>query len=383
MTHSTEIVDTVVIGGGQAGLALGRELARQGREFVILDAGHRVGDAWRLRWDSLQLFTPAKFDGLPGMPFPGDRLAFPGKDDVASYLEDYASRFGLPVRTGVRVDRVRREGDRFVASAGERRWESWNVVVATGGCQAPKVPNFADQLGDHIVQLHSSDYRNPSQLPPGPVLVVGMGNSGAEIARDLAATHPTSIAGTPTGELPVRLNRATARFVLPVIRFLGTRVLTQGNPLGRAAAAAFRGAPLIRTKVADLVDAGVQRVPRVVAARAGQPVLADGTTREVSSVIWCTGYRDDFGWIDLPAFDEHGEPRHRRGVADSVPGLYFLGLEFLYAVTSATIPGVGRDARYLARRMRAVSPAAQPANVRRVARGGRSAHVEAATGGSS
>ncbi|RXZ73132.1 flavin-containing monooxygenase [Agromyces albus] len=383
MLDSTETVDTVVIGGGQAGLALGRELARQGREFVILDAGRRVGDAWRLRWDSLQLFTPAKFNGLPGMPFPGDPLAFPGKDEVASYLEDYASRFDLPVRTEVRVDRVRREGERFVASAGNLRWVSQNVVVATGGCQAPKVPGFADQLADHVVQLHSNEYRNPSQLPPGLVLVVGMGNSGAEIARDVAATHPTSIAGTPSGELPVRPTRATARFVLPLIRFAGTHVLTRGNRLGRAAAAAFRGAPLVRTKVADLVDAGVERVPRVTGVRAGQPVLADGTSPEVSSVIWCTGYHDDLGWIDLPAFDEHGEPRHNRGVVESVPGLYFLGLEFLYAFTSATIPGVGRDARYLARRMPPASPATHPAKAGRVARSGRSAHLEAAAGGSS
>jgi putative flavoprotein involved in K+ transport len=376
IVNDTEIVDTIVIGGGQAGLALGRELARRDREFVILDAGHRVGDAWRLRWDTLQLFTPARFDGLPGMPFPGDPLAFPGKDDVASYLEDYASRFGLPVRTGVRVDRVRREGERFVASAGERRWESRNVVVATGGCQAPVVPGFADQLADDIVQLHSSDYRNPSQLPPGPVLVVGVGNSGAEIARDIASTHPTWIAGTPNAELPVRLTRATARFVLPLIRFAGTHVLTRGNRIGRAAAAAFHGPPLIRTKVADLEAAEVERVPRVTGVRAGQPVLADGTTREVSSVIWCTGFRNDFGWIDLPGFDEHGEPRHRRGVVDSVPGLYFLGLEFLYALTSGTIPGVGRDARYLARRMRPASPATPPAKVDRAGHGGRAAHPE-------
>ena len=367
MVNGTESVDTVVIGGGQAGLAIGAELARQGRDFVILDAGRRVGDAWRLRWDSLRLFTPARFVDLPGMPFHGDPLSFPTKDDVASYLEAYATTFDLPIRTGVRADRLWREGDRFVTSADSLRWESQNVVVATGGCQAPRVPGFADRLDEHIVQLHASEYHNPAQLPPGPVLVVGVGNSGAEIARDVAATHQTSIAGTPSAEIPVRLSRAAARFVFPVLRFAAVHVVTLGNPIGRKAAAKFRAAPLIRTKVADLVAAGVRVVPRVTGVRDGSPVFADGTTGTVSSVVWCTGYRNDFGWIDLQAFDDDGEPRHRRGVVGSVPGLYFLGLEFLYALASATIPGVGRDARYLAMHMRPPSaavarpPAAQPA----------------------
>jgi putative flavoprotein involved in K+ transport len=232
-------------------------------------------------------------------------------------------------------------------------------VVATGGCQAPKVPDFADGLDEHIVQLHSSDYLNPSQLPPGPVLVVGVGNSGAEIARDVAPTRPTWIAGTPIAEIPGRPSRATARFVFPLVRFAEIHVLTIRNPIdpiGRAAAAQFHGAPLIRTKVADLVADGVRVVPRITGAQDGRPAFADGTTCEVSSVIWCTGYRNDFAWIDLSAFDDDGEPLQRRGVVESVPGLYFLGLEFLYAFASATIPGIGRDARYLARRMRPPAP---------------------------
>lgn len=357
--EGTWTVDTVVVGGGQAGLAIGAELARQDRDFVILDAERRVGDAWRLRWDSLRLFTAARFDGLPGMPFPGDPFAFPSKDDVASYLEDYAARFALPIRSGVRVDGLRREGDRFVVTAGRLGWESRNVVVATGGCQAPRVPAFADRLAVDIVQLHSSDYRNPAQLPPGPVLVVGLGNSGAEIARDLAPTRPTWVAGRPSAEIPVRLTRATARFVFPLLRFGGLHVLTLANPIGRAAAADVRAAPLIRTRVVDLVAADVRVVPRVTEVQDGLPVLADGTVAAVSSVIWCTGYRNDFGWIDLPAFDDDGEPRHHRGVVESVPGLYFLGLEWLFAMGSATLTGVGRDARHLAERMRR-RPAAPP-----------------------
>ena len=358
ITNGTEFVDTVIVGGGQAGLVMGYELARQRRDFVILDAGRRVGDAWRERWDSLELFTPARFDGLPGMPFPGRPYRFPTKDEVGDYLEEYATAFGLPVRSGLRVDRVRREADRFVTTAGGLRWDSHNVVVATGGCQAPKVPAFADQLDERVVQLHSSEYRNPSQLPEGPVLVVGMGNSGAEIARDVATTHPTLIAGTPGAEAPVRPTPVTARFVYPLFRFAGLHVVTLATPFGRAASSKLSTAPVVRTRIGDLADLGVEVVPRITGVSGGRAICADGTACTASSVIWCTGYRDEFDWIDLPAFDEHGEPIHRRGVVDAVPGLYFLGLEFLYALASATIPGIGRDARHLAKRM--PRPAAVP-----------------------
>ncbi|MFE5672873.1 flavin-containing monooxygenase [Agromyces sp. NPDC056523] len=353
--ESARVLDTVVIGGGQAGLAIGYHLARQRRDLLILDAHERVGDAWRLRWDSLRLFTPAKYDGLPGLPFPGDRLAFPTKDELADYLESYAIRFGLPVLTGVRVDRVRRDGDRFLIEASDRRWTARNVVIATGGHQVPRVPGLAERIGASVLQLHSSEYRNPEQLRPGPVLVVGMGNSGAEIALDVSRTHATTIAGTPSGELPVRHGRAAARFVLPVVRFAGLHVLTLGTPVGRRALPklAAGAAPLIRTKRADLDAAGVARVGRVVDVRHGKPVTAEGTALDVANVIWCTGYRDDLTWLELPAFDEDGTLRQERGVVDGVPGLYAIGQDFMYAVTSATLPGACRDAAYLARRMRA------------------------------
>ena len=356
-THSEpgRVLDTVVIGGGQAGLALGHHLVRQHRDIVILDAYDRVGDAWRLRWDSLRLFTPAKFDGLPGLPFPGDRLGFPTKDEQADYLEAYAAHFGLPVETGVHVDRVGRIGAHFVVDAGARQWEARNVVLATGGCHEPRVPEFAGRLAASVRQLHSSEYRNATQLRPGPVLVVGMGNSGAEIALDVSRSHATTVAGTPTGELPVRHGRAAARFVFPVVRFAGLHVLTFGTPIGRRALPklAHHGDPLIRTKAADLDAAGVARVGRVVDVRDGKPVIADGSVLDVANVIWCTGFRDDLTWVDLPAFDDDGTLRQRRGVVESVPGLYAIGREFMYAVTSATLPGVSRDSAYLARRMRA------------------------------
>ena len=353
-----EFFDTVVIGGGQAGLAVGYYLARQQRDFVILDAHERIGDAWRLRWDSLRLFTPAKYDGLPGMPFPGDRLSFPTKDEQAGYLEGYAARFGLPVRTGVRVDRLWREDDHFVISSGDRRLMAANVVVATGTCYAPKVPAVSDQLAPGVTQLHSSDYRNPAQLRQGPVLVVGLGNSGAEIALEVSHTHPTWVSGQPSGELPVRHGRAAARFVLPLVRFAGLHVLNLSTPIGRRIAPKFltHATPLIRTKRAELAAAGVEMVPRVTSAKDEQPVLDGGRVVEAANVIWCTGYQVDFGWVDLPAFDQWGHPRQRRGVVDSVPGLYFLGLEFLFSAVSATLPGLGRDAEYLANQISARVP---------------------------
>ena len=349
----TGTLDTMIIGGGQAGLALGHYLKEQNRTFLILDASPRTGDAWRQRWDSLRVFTPAKYDGLPGVPFPADPLSFPTKDDVAGYLEGYAARFDLPILNGVRIEHLWREDDRFVAASNGRRWEAHNVVVATGCSQAPKVPDFAAELDPAIVQLHSSGYRNLGQLQEGPVLVVGLGNSGAEIGLEVSHSHPTVLAGKPGGEIPVKHGRTAARYFLPVVRFVGLHVLTLNNPIGRKAAPSFtaHAAPLIRTKSKDLAAAGVRLVPRVAGVENGMPVLADGTRLEVSNVIWCTGFRDDFGWIDQGMLDGGALPRQRRGVALDTPGLFFLGQEFMYAAASATLPGASRDARYLVGRI--------------------------------
>jgi putative flavoprotein involved in K+ transport len=355
-----ENFETVVIGGGQAGLSVGFHLARQGRSFVILDANERVGDAWRKRWDSLRVFTPAKYNGLPGMRFPASGLSFPTKDEVADFFLAYAERFELPVRNGIRVDAVRKEAGRYVVSAGARRFEADNVVVATGPCDIPKIPAFASELAPGIVQVHSSAYKSPSQLRDGGVLLVGAGNSGAEISFEVARTHRTWLSGPLVGEIPVRHGPAAAFFVLPLIRFLGSHVLNMDTPIGRKVQPLFiaHGAPLIRRKSKDLVEAGVERVARVIGVRDGMPMLADDRVLDVANVIWCTGYRSDFRWIDVPAFGEDGQPMQYRGVVASEPGLYFVGLEFLYAATSATLPGIGRDAGYIAKHiaMRATSP---------------------------
>jgi len=315
-TAGSENFGTVIIGGGQAGLSVGYHLKMQGRPFVILDANERIGDAWRKRWDSLRLFTPARYDGLAGWRFPAPAMSFPTKDEMADYLESYAARFDLPVRTGVKVDGLSRQADRYVLTVGSRRFEAEHMVVATGANQVPKVPAFADELHPSIVQLHSSQYRNPSQLQEGAVLVVGAGNSGAEIAFEVSRTHPTYLSGKPSGQLAVRHGLAMARFVFPVIRFVGNHVLTLMTPIGRKVQPRFisHGAPLIRVKLKDLAAAGVEQVPRTVGVEGGRPVLKDGRVPDVSNVIWCTGFKEEFPWIDLPIFDENERPLHERGV---------------------------------------------------------------------
>jgi putative flavoprotein involved in K+ transport len=350
-SDGAERFETVIIGGGQAGLAAGYHLAERDVPFVILDAGERVGDSWRNRWDSLRLFTPARFNGLPGMRFPAPDWTFPTKDEFADYLEAYADRFELPVRTGVSVNALRREGDRYVVTSGERRFEADRVVVATGSFRIPKVPGFAFHLDPGIVQLHSSEYRNPGQLASGDVLVVGVGNSGAEITAEVARSHSTWLSGKESGQIPLRHGPATARTAFRVVRFFGHRVFTKRTPFGRRIGLklATKATPLIRVKKKDLISLGVRRVPRVVGVRDGLPVLDDGRVLEVANVIWCTGFRQDFRWIDLPVFSQDGLPVHDLGVVRSEPGLYFMGLVFQYGVSSDVIAGVGRDAKFIAR----------------------------------
>lgn len=350
--HAAEQLNTIVIGGGQAGLSVGHHLARLGVPFVILDASKRIGDTWRHRWDSLRIFTPARHAGLDGMPFPAPPFSFPTKDEMGDYLEAYARRFALPIRSGVRVDRVSRLGEKFVVVAGDQRFEAENVVVAMANYQRPRVPPFAAELDRGIVQLHSFDYRNPGQLQAGDVLIVGAGNSGAEIARELVKTHSTWLAGPDTGHVPFRIDGLAARLVLTrlVLRVVFHRILTVATPIGRKVRpkALHSAAPLIRVKPKDLIAAGVRRIPRVLGVRNGLPILEDGRVLNVANVIWCTGFDPAFSWIDLPIFDAYGEPRHERGVVAQEPGLYFVGLHFLYAFSSEMIHGVGRDAARIA-----------------------------------
>lgn len=353
-TRTIERVDVAVIGGGQAGLSVGYQLKQLGVSFTILDAQRRTGDAWRTRWDSLRLFTSRRFSQLAGLRIPGDPLGFATKDEMASYLEAYAKHFALPIEFGVSVDRVRRMGDVFLISAGDREIEATQVVVAMANFQAPIVPRFASKLHDDVVQLHSTAYRNPAQLRDGPVLIVGAGNSGAEIAMELtAAGHPVVLAGRHPGHVPFNLYSFLGKHVLQplLMRVVFHRILTEDTPLGRKAKAAKSSVatPLIRTKPKDLDNAGVRRVGRIADVRDGLAITSDDEVLNVANVIWCTGYMPGFSWLDLPVFDERGQPVQRRGVVESQPGLYFVGLQFLYAMSSSMIHGLERDAAYVAR----------------------------------
>jgi putative flavoprotein involved in K+ transport len=350
--HTRESYHTIVIGGGQAGLSVGHFLARQGRPFLILDAGARIGDSWRQRWDSLRLFTPAAFDGLAGMKFPAPPFSFPTKDQMADFLEAYARRFQLPVRNGVRVERLTRNGSRYVIEAGAHEYEAEHVVVAMSSYQVPRIPAFASELRSGIVQMHSSAYRSPRQLKPGGVLLVGVGNSGAEIAMDVGRNHPTWISGRGTGEVPFRIDGLPARLFLSrfLFRVIFHRLLTVKTPMGRQARRRMftRGGPLVRTKAGQLDSAGIQRVPRTAGIRDGLPVLEDGRVLDVANVIWCTGFGNGLSWIDLPIFDSDGEPRHASGISTDEAGLYFVGLHFLHSLSSTMIHGVARDAKRIA-----------------------------------
>jgi putative flavoprotein involved in K+ transport len=343
-------IGTVVIGGSQAGLAVGYHLRQRGLPFVIVDDNDRIGDAWRKRWDSLRLFTPGRYSGLPGMPFPGSPSSYPTKDEAADYLETYARDFELPVRTGVKVDRLSRIGAQFEVICGKYRLFAETVIVATGAYHNPRIPPFARELDENIVQLHSKEYRNPSQVEEGGVLVVGAGNSGAEIAIELAPHHHTWLSGRDTGQEPTRAGSLPDHLFTPIMWFMATR-LTVNTRLGRKLRDNFldppRGIPLGRVRRKDFAAAGIERLPRMTGVRNGYPILEDGRVLNVSNVIWCTGFTSNFDWIDLPLPTHNGVPIHDRGVVESCPGLYFVGLPFLYSLSSALVGGVGRDADHI------------------------------------
>lgn len=348
-----EHVDTVIIGAGQAGLSVGYHLAKLGHRFVILDGNQRVGDNWRSHWDSLRLYSPAGWDSLPGMPFPAPTWAYPTKDQVADYLAAYAERFSLPVRTGVRVSRVSKQDSTYVVEAGSSVYEADNVVVASGTFgRTPNIPAYASELDPAITQLHSAEYQNPGQLRDGPVLVVGASHSGGDIAYEVAGSHPTVLCGRSTGQIPFRIDGKAARVIFPILFLLWTHVVTIRTPMGRKLRAEerFHGAPLLRVKPSDLAKLGVERVyERVAGVRDGKPMLDGGRVLDVANVVWCTGFRQDFSWIDLPVIREDGWPEEEYGVVPSSPGLYFCGLAFQRAFSSMLVGGAGRDAALVAK----------------------------------
>lgn len=349
---ASEHFHTVVVGGGQAGLAAAYCLARRGTDSVVLESGDRIGHQWQNRWDSLRLFTPSKFDGLPGMPFPGADFYFPTKDETAEYLQFYSAKFSLPVRLNTKVDTLTKTNGSYLLTAGHRQFSAAHVIVATGAYQHPAIPSFASEIDPSIIGLHSSTYKNPTQLPEGTILVVGAGNSGAEIAIDLSkAGRKVMLAGRDVGNIPAEVVGKLFGGK-PYWLFL-SRVLSVDTPVGRKVRkkALYQGTPLIRLRPRDITDAGVTRVPRMSGASRGLPLLEDGRVLDVAGLVWATGFRSDFRWINLPIFDERGYPVHDRGIASGTDGIYFLGLHFQTALSSALLGGVGADAQFIVERI--------------------------------
>ena len=343
MSPSTERLDVAVIGAGQAGLAIGSFLARQGRQFAILEAGESVATAWRDRWDSLVLFTPRRYDGLPGLPFPGDPDGYPTRDEVIAYLERYAATFELPVEVRSPVQSLTARDGAFVVEVDGRTIEADQVVVATGPFQEPRVPELAGRLAPEVFQAHSTGYRRPGDVPEGRVLVVGGGNTGFQIAKELSATHEVHLAiGTRQTPLPQRLLGRDLFWWLTKLGLLEKSVDTR---LGRRAQ---HRDTLIGSSPRELRRRyGVGMKPRAVEASGRTIGFADGSSLDVDAVIWATGYRSDYSWIELPVLDPQGRLRHRRGVADG-PGLYFLGLSWQHTRGSALLGWVEDDAEYVA-----------------------------------
>jgi putative flavoprotein involved in K+ transport len=345
--RSGDLFDVVVIGAGQAGLAIGNFLARQGRRFVILDRASSIAAAWRERWESLTLFTPRRYSALPAFPFPGDPDGYPTRDEVIAYLERYAETFQLPIDLNSEVGQLERGDDgRFRLHLQGRTTTADQLVVATGPFQAPYVPELADKLADDVFETHAVGYRRPQEVPQGSVLVVGGGNTGFQIAKELSTTHKVVLSvGSRQKPLPQRPLGRDLFWWLTKMRILDKTV---DSRLGRKLSTRDT---LIGSSPRELVRRyGVELKPRVVDADGHTVRFDDGSEVEVGVVIWATGYRADYSWIKLPIFDEHGRLRHRRGVTD-VPGLYFLGLTWQYTRGSALIGWVKDDAEFIAGRI--------------------------------
>jgi putative flavoprotein involved in K+ transport len=364
MTAAGERYDVVVVGGGQAGLALAYFLARDGRRFAVLEAADAPAAAWRKRWDSLKLFTPVRYDSLPGLPFPGEPDTYPARDEVVDYLTGYAQHFNLPVELNSEVVAVRAGDDGgFVVELRDRAYAAEQVVVATGPFQTPRVPAIADQLDASIVQMHSTDYRGPADVPGGPVLVVGGGNTGYQIAEELAAGHEVHLAvGSRQAPLPQRLLGRDLFRYLEAGRLM--RVTAQSR-LGRRMQ--YRDTLIGSSPRAARRRHGIELRGRAVEASGTEIRFADGATLSPKAVIWATGFALDHSFVRAPVFDEQGRVEHRRGVT-SVPGLYFLGLPWQHTRGSALLGWVKDDAQYIASEIaRAATQIAEPSAVRTTA----------------
>jgi putative flavoprotein involved in K+ transport len=341
--------DTVIIGGGQAGLSTGYFLKKKNVNFIILDENEKIGHPWRKRWDSLMLFTHAQKDGLPGMPFPAPKGFYPNKDQMADYLQSYARKFSLPVQSSVRVNHLLCRNNNYEIDTSSGKIFSGRVVIATGTNPYPRIPAISSNLSPEIFQIHSSLYKNPETLPVGDVLVVGAATSGIEIALEVSKTHKTYISGNPTFHIPDGVMKYGGLFFW----WFMSNIITIRTPIGKKVKKKIfnGGSPLIRVSADDLDKAGIKRFPRLTGDKDGFPRFADGSVLKVSAIVWATGYRPDFSWIEPDIADASGWPMNYRGISPVSKGLYFIGMPFQYSLTSGLVGGVGRDARYISKRI--------------------------------
>ena len=350
MKSGDKTYPVVIVGAGQAGLATSYFLKKRKIDFIILEENKNVGDNWRKRWDSLHLFTPSQYDGLPGMEFPLQKDGFPGKDQVADFLKAYIKKFDIPVQVETKVNKLTKvAGGNFLLETSSGNFIAERVVIATGTHPIPEVPDFSSQLSSEIVQIHSSAYKNPEMLNRGSVLVVGAGTSGIEIAIELSGTHETYISGKPTFHIPDNIFKYAGKLYW----WFALHILTINTPVGRKAKDKILhgGGPLIKISAEDLDKAGVKRLPRMKGVKDGFPEFEDGTVLKVSTVIWATGYRPDFSWIQIEGFDKTGWPAANRGIAINQNGLYFMGMPFQFGLVSGLIGGVGRDAEFIVKNL--------------------------------
>jgi putative flavoprotein involved in K+ transport len=336
---------TVVIGAGQAGLAAAYYLRKINDDFIVLEEGNQIGNSWRQRWDSLRLFTPSQHDGLPGFPFPAIRDTLPTKDEMANYLSDYANKYSLPVQFDIKVIELYKASDNYEIITSNGKVYADNIIVATGTNPKAYIPAFAKDLDKSIVQIHSSEYKNPPSFPASNTLVVGAGTSGVEIAIELSSSRPTMISGHPTPHIPDFIFRYAGK---PYWWFVHN-VLTTNTPIGRKVEQRIisGGAPLISVSLKNAIEARVEHLPRVSGVQNGLPQLEDGRVLSVSSIVWATGYKPDFSWIKLDVTNEHGWPETERGISKEFRGLYFVGMVFQFGLTSGLVGGVGRDAAFV------------------------------------